>query len=203
MTKDKKKISSNDLKLWYQIADKVEPIKKKDNSDIKNQEQSSIEAGRIVSRDVNQQIIKKKISKDKVAIKLAPSKVPIKKDELLKFTGIHRRLEQKMSRGQIDIDSTLDLHGMTQEEAKHAIINFIKAANKNNLKIILIITGKGTSNENTNINTRNKNRYERGVLNKNLPDWLQMPEIRDYVNGYRYANQKHGGEGAYYILLKA
>ena len=201
MTKDKKKISSNDLKLWYQIADKVEPIKKKDNSDIKNQEQSSIEAGRIVSRDVNQQIIKKKISKDKVAIKLAPSKVPIKKDELLKFTGIHRRLEQKMSRGQIDIDSTLDLHGMTQEEAKHAIINFIKVANKNNLKIILIITGKGISIENTN--TRNKNRYERGVLNKNLPVWLQMPEIRDYVNGYRYANQKHGGEGAYYILLKS
>ena len=201
MTKDKKKISSNDLKLWYQIADKVEPIKKKDNSDIKNQEQSSIEAGRIVSRDVNQQIIKKKISKDKVAIKLAPSKVPIKKDELLKFTGIHRRLEQKMSRGQIDIDSTLDLHGMTQEEAKHAIINFIKVANKNNLKIILIITGKGISIENTN--TRNKNRYERGVLNKNLPAWLQMPEIRDYVNGYRYANQKHGGEGAYYILLKS
>ena len=106
-----------------------------------------------------------------------------------------------MSRGQIDIDSTLDLHGMTQEEAKHAIINFIKVANKNNLKIILIITGKGISIENTN--TRNTNRYERGVLNKNLPDWLQMPEIRDYVNGYRYANQKHGGEGAYYILLKA
>ena len=202
MTKDKKKISSNDLKLWYQIVDKVEPIKKRDNPDIKNQEQSGIDAARIIARDVNQKkIIKKKISKDKVAIKLAPSKVPTKKDELLKFTGIHRRLEQKMSRGQIDIDSTLDLHGMTQEEAKHAIINFIKVANKNNLKIILIITGKGISNENTN--TRNKNRFERGVLNKNLPAWLQMPEIRDYVNGYRYANQKHGGEGAYYILLKA
>ena len=202
MTKDKKKISSNDLKLWYQIVDKVEPIKKRDNPDIKDQEQSSIDAGSIISRDVNQKkIIKKKISKDKDASKLAPSKVPMKKDELPKFTGIHRRLEQKMSRGQIDIDSTLDLHGMTQEEAKHAIINFIKVANKNNLKIILIITGKGISIENTN--TRNTNRYERGVLNKNLPAWLQMPEIRDYVNGYRYANQKHGGEGAYYILLKA
>ena len=202
MTKDKKKISSNDLKLWYQIVDKVEPIKKRDNPDIKDQEQSSIDAGSIISGDVNQKkIIKTKISKDKAAIKLAPSKVPMRKDELLKFTGIHRRLEQKMSRGQIDIDSTLDLHGMTQEEAKHATINFIKVANKNNLKIILIITGKGISNENTN--TRNKNRFERGVLNKNLPAWLQMPEIRDYVNGYRYANQKHGGEGAYYILLKA
>ena len=202
MTKDKKKISSNDLKLWYQIVDKVEPIQKRDNPNIKDQEQSSIDAGSIISRDVNQKkIIKKKISKDKAAIKLAPSKVPMRKDELLKFTGIHRRLEQKMSRGQIDIDSTLDLHGMTQEEAKHATINFIKVANKNNLKIILIITGKGISNENTN--TRYKNRYERGVLNKNLPAWLQMPEVRDYVNGYRYANQKHGGEGAYYILLKA
>ena len=61
MTKDKKKISSNDLKLWYQIVDKVEPIKKRDNPDIKNQEQSGIDAARIISRDVNQKkIIKKK-----------------------------------------------------------------------------------------------------------------------------------------------
>ena len=74
MTKDKKKISSNDLKLWYQIVDKVEPIKKRDNPDIKDQEQSSIDAGSIISRDVNQQkIIKKKISKDKAEIKLAAS----------------------------------------------------------------------------------------------------------------------------------
>ena len=67
MTKDKKKISSNDLKLWYQIVDKVEPIQKRDNPDIKDQEQSSIDAGSIVSRDVNQQkIIKKKSAKTKL-----------------------------------------------------------------------------------------------------------------------------------------
>ena len=67
MTKDKKKISSNDLKLWYQIVDKVEPIKKRDNPDIKDQEQSSIDAGSIISRDVNQQkIIKKKSAKTKL-----------------------------------------------------------------------------------------------------------------------------------------
>ena len=76
MTKDKKKISSNDLKLWYQIADKVEPIKKKDNSDIKNQEQSSIEAGRIVSRDVNQQIIKKKIKISKIGLQYVSPALP-------------------------------------------------------------------------------------------------------------------------------
>ena len=47
MTKDKKKITSDDLKLWYQIVDKVEPIQKRDNPDIKDQEQSSIDAGSI------------------------------------------------------------------------------------------------------------------------------------------------------------
>ena len=67
MTKDKKKITSNDLKLWYQIEDKVEPIQKRDNPDIKDQEQSSIDAGSIISRDVNQQkIIKKKSAKTKL-----------------------------------------------------------------------------------------------------------------------------------------
>ena len=60
-------------------------------------------------------------------------------DEKAEFTGIHRRLEQKMSRGQIKIDSTLDLHGMNQEEAKDATINFVRMAKKNNLNIVLII----------------------------------------------------------------
>tara|TARA_B100000941_G_C28360816_1_gene476883 strand:- start:241 stop:849 length:609 start_codon:yes stop_codon:yes gene_type:complete len=201
MKKNNKKISSSDLKLWNQILDKVEPIKKSGRSKSTNQEDTVIEENIIISRDLSDGNAKKKVKLKKIINEELPNIVSSKySDEKAEFTGIHRRLEQKMSRGQIKIDSTLDLHGMNQEEAKDATINFVRMAKKNNLNIVLIITGKGISKDNTNDGYRT--RFTRGVLNQSLPNWLKLPEIRNDINGYRYANLKHGGEGAYYILLK-
>lgn len=203
MKKNNKKISSSDLKLWSQILDKVEPIKKSGRSKVINQEESVIDENKKITRDVNEQSTIKKRARQKKVINEELPNITSNNDfhEKVEFTGIHRRLEQKMSRGQIKIDSTLDLHGMTQEEAKNATVNFVRMAKKNNLNIVLIITGKGVSKGNTNDEYRT--RYERGVLNQNLPNWLKLPQIRDDINGYKYANTRHGGEGAYYILLKS
>ena len=202
MKKNNKKISSSDLKLWNQILDKVEPIKKSGRSKVTNQKESVIEDNIIISRDLSEQnTVKKRVKRNKIINEDLPNTISNNNsDEKAEFTGIHRRLEQKMSRGQIKIDSTLDLHGMNQEEAKDATINFVRMAKKNNLNIVLIITGKGISKDNTNDGY--PTRFTRGVLNQNLPNWLKLPQIRNDINGYRYANLKHGGEGAYYILLK-
>ena len=203
MKKNSKKISSSDLKLWSQILDKVEPIKKSGRSKVINQEESIIDENKIISSNVNERsTITKKVRQKKVINEVLPNITSnIDTNKKVEFTGIHRRLEQKMLRGQIKIDSTLDLHGMTQEEAKDATVNFVRMAKKNNLNIVLIITGKGVSKDNTDDGYRS--RYERGVLNQNLPNWLKLPQIRNDINGYRYANIRHGGEGAYYILLKS
>ncbi len=202
MKKNNKKISSSDLKLWSQILDKVEPIKKSGRSKVTNQKESVIDENIIISRDLSERsTVKKRVRQKKVINEDLPNTIPNNNsNEKAEFTGIHRRLEQKMSRGQIKIDSTLDLHGMNQEEAKDATINFVRMAKKNNLSIVLIITGKGISKDNTNDGHRT--RFSRGVLNQNLPNWLRLPQIRNNINGYRYANIRHGGEGAYYILLK-
>ena len=203
MKKNNKKISSSDLKLWRQILDKVEPIRKSGRTKVINQEESVVDENKIISSVVSEQSTIKKEIRQKKVINEESSNITsnINSEKKVVFTGIHRRLEQKMLRGQIKIDSTLDLHGMTQEEAKDATVNFVKMAKKNNLNIVLIITGKGISKDNKDDGYRN--RYARGVLNQNLPNWLKLPQIRNDINGYRYANIKHGGEGAYYILLKS
>ena len=202
MKKNNKKISSSDLKLWNQILDKVEPIKKSGRSKVTNQKESVIEDNILMSRDLSEQsTVKKTVKRNKIINDDLPNTISYNNlDEKAEFTGIHRRLEQKMSRGQIKIASTLDLHGMNQEEAKDATINFVRMAKKNNLNIVLIITGKGISKDNANDGYRT--RFARGVLNQNLPNWLKLPQNRNHINRYRYANLKHGGEGAYYILLK-
>ena len=203
MKKNNKKISSSDLKLWRQILDKVEPIRKSGRTKVINQEESVVDENKIISSVVSEQSTIKKEIRQKKVINEESSNITsnINSEKKVEFTGIHRRLEQKMLRGQIKIDSTLDLHGMTQEEAKDATVNFVKMAKKNNLNIVLIITGKGISKDNKDDGYRN--RYARGVLNQNLPNWLKLPQIRNDINGYRYANIRHGGEGAYYILLKS
>ena len=132
MKKNNKKISSSDLKLWSQILDKVEPIKKSGRSKVINQEESVIDENKKITRDVNEQSTIKKRARQKKVINEELSNITSNNDfhEKVEFTGIHRRLEQKMSRGQIKIDSTLDLHGMTQEEAKNATVNFVRMAKK-------------------------------------------------------------------------
>ena len=64
MKKNNKKISSSDLKLWNQILDKVEPIKKSGRSKIINQKESVIEDNIIISRDLSEQSTVKKVSNE-------------------------------------------------------------------------------------------------------------------------------------------
>ncbi len=55
-------------------------------------------------------------------------------------------------------------------------------------RCLLIITGKG--------------RTGASVLRQRFLDWINDPEIRFAVAGYAPANARHGGDGAYYLLLK-
>ena len=79
MTKNNKKISSSDFKLWSQILDKVEPIKKSGRSIIQNQSKSIIDEDDRDSGDVTEQNTKiKKVRQSHV----------IDEKSLVKFTII-------------------------------------------------------------------------------------------------------------------
>ena len=58
-------------------------------------------------------------------------------------------------------------------------------------KVVLVITGKGVRGDG-----------ERGVLKRQVPMWLRLPEFRDMVVGFETAGIGHGGEGAMYVRLR-
>lgn len=60
------------------------------------------------------------------------------------------------------------------------------------MTFVLIITGKGTSGENS----------ERGVLRRQVPEWLSLPEFRGLVVGFEQAHIGHGGAGALYVRVR-
>ena len=59
---------------------------------------------------------------------------------------------------------------------------------------MLVITGKGAA--------RRRSGGERGVLRRQVPLWLQLPEFRPYVVGFEDAHIGHGGEGALYVRVR-
>ena len=103
-----------------------------------------------------------------------------------------RRLKQRVARGREPIDARLDLHGMTQQEAHAALLRFLHRAQASGVKTALVVTGKGGRNADN----------RPGVLKRQVPMWLALPEFRLLVVGFDDAHVGHGGEGALYVRLR-
>src|SRR5690606_37160209 len=52
---------------------------------------------------------------------------------------------KKISKGRVDIEARIDLHGLTQSEAYELLYGFLLAAHSRGLKHVMVITGKGRS----------------------------------------------------------
>jgi DNA-nicking Smr family endonuclease len=108
---------------------------------------------------------------------------------------LSRRAKRNVARGKHEIDARLDLHGLTQSEAHHALLRFLRAASSREARLVLVITGKGKAGA-------DEEGRERGVLRRQVPQWLSLPEFRDYVVGFEDAHVAHGGEGALYVRVR-
>lgn len=109
---------------------------------------------------------------------------------------LDQKLKRKIARGRVDIDATLDLHGMRQPEARSALIHFVSRAYERGNRNILVITGKGVKR------TGYAEFEQRGVLRHLVPAWLREPALFHMVAGVDQAAQQHGGDGALYVRLK-
>jgi DNA-nicking Smr family endonuclease len=106
---------------------------------------------------------------------------------------IGRRERAQLSRGRKQIDARLDLHGMTQTRAHRALSDFLQRAHIDGLSFVLVITGKGGAAV---------AHSGRGVLRRQVPQWLNLPEFRNLVVGFEEAHIGHGGEGALYVRIR-
>ena len=102
-----------------------------------------------------------------------------------------RKAKRRLSRDSGAIQGRLDLHGMTQAQAHDALLGFLRRSQAQGAKIVLVITGKGVRGDG-----------ERGVLKRQVPMWLRLPEFRDLVVGFETAGIGHGGEGAMYVRMR-
>ena len=102
-----------------------------------------------------------------------------------KASGLDRRLAQKLRRGNVPIEITLDLHGMTRVAAAVALRTQIPNYHARGTRCLLIITGKG-----------------KGLLRNDLPMLLGEQALKHLVLGHCLAQARDGGAGARYVLLR-
>ena len=111
--------------------------------------------------------------------------------------GLERRLLRRLASGRIEIQSTIDLHGMNRDEAHAALIRHIEKARRRGEKRVLVITGKGRDSSHAALSHEPP-----GVLRRLLPAWLRGEDLAPQVVAFEAARQRHGGSGAFYIQLR-
>lgn len=104
------------------------------------------------------------------------------------------RILRRLNQGKMEPDQRVDLHGLTIREARVELRRFFTIAIRDESKLLLVITGKGTR--------RFDKAADFGVLRKMFPQWLTAGPYARRVWHYCHAHPRHGGNGAYYVFLR-
>lgn len=114
-----------------------------------------------------------------------------------KAVKMDRKAFDRLKRGKLKPEGRIDLHGMTLAQAGPVLMRFVSESFAKQRRLVLVITGKGKDRDDGGpIPT------PRGVLRRQVPQWLAMPPMSSMVLQIEQAHLRHGGEGAYYVYLR-
>ncbi len=110
--------------------------------------------------------------------------------------GLDGGWERKLSRGSLDPDFTLDLHGATLDGAHARLTMGLSQARAMNARVVLLITGRPRPVEAADRG------HARGAIRAKVVDWLAAGEHAGSIAAIRGAHRRHGGAGALYLVLR-
>lgn len=102
-------------------------------------------------------------------------------------SGLDDRRWRDLRRGRIAPERTIDLHGRRAQDAHAAVHAFLASAYADGLRCVAVITGRGSSTEG-------------GVLRRELPHWLNAPDLRRIILGA--AHPHRANTGSVHVLLR-
>jgi DNA-nicking Smr family endonuclease len=177
----RRELSEEERALWSGITRAVTPLR---------QSKTKAKSGETTKLPVETRRATLRSKPQEPALQARP---PAKTPALV---SLGRRLKQRVARGLDPIDARIDLHGHTQKQAHASLLRFLRRAQADGARTVLVVTGKGTPRGERGPD------IERGVLKRQVPMWLSLPEFRSFVVGFEDAHVGHGGEGALYVRLR-
>ncbi|ACB96674.1 Smr/MutS family protein [Beijerinckia indica] len=182
-------LSEAEIELWHQVARTVVP-----------REGASLPALTIKQQNLEAEAIKPVLPQ--AATPVLPPRAPAPPA----LAPLDPKMRQKLARGRLTPERSIDLHGMFQQQAFVALQNFLVKAQREGIRLVLVVTGKGDGNKGEG---KEAGRFgfsdsarEPGVLRRNVPLWLGGVELRPIVIGFEEAGRLHGGGGALYVRLR-
>lgn len=97
--------------------------------------------------------------------------------------------DRRIRSGRLEPEVTIDLHGFSLSHAHSILATAVRRAFAHHNRVLLVITGKGGTSG-------------RGAIRAALPLWLETADLRSYVAALRTAHPRHGGSGAWYVVLR-
>jgi DNA-nicking Smr family endonuclease len=101
--------------------------------------------------------------------------------------GLDRATWQRFRSGRLPPARTLDLHGLSAQRAFLALSAFLHAAQADSIRCVEIVTGRGSARGT-------------GVLRRELPLWMNRPDLRPLLLGAAYPHPSN--PGAVRLLLR-
>jgi DNA-nicking Smr family endonuclease len=184
MTRRRRSLSDEERTLWSAVTRAIKPLRRrKVPAEPQDEARPAVEPPPVKAP---------KIVMPKPVVQSAPA---ARRNEPPPLAPLGRRMKQKLGRGTEPIDARIDLHGMTQADAHAALTHFLRRAQHDGARVVLVITGKGAR--------PGADPYaERGVLKRQVPHWLESAELRSFVVGFESAGIGHGGAGALYVRVR-
>ena len=102
--------------------------------------------------------------------------------------GVGADVVRKLRRGQWAVQRELDLHGLRSEDAREALVEFLRETRKRGLRCVRVVHGKGLGSPG-----------KTPVLKDRVHSWLMQ---RSEVLAFVQARPAHGGAGALVVLLQ-
>lgn len=94
--------------------------------------------------------------------------------------GIDSATWHRFSAGKLVTGRKLDLHGMTAQRAFHALVAFIRSAHADQVRCVEVVTGRGSGETG-------------GVIRREFPHWLNLPDIRPLILGASHPHALNPG----------
>lgn len=181
--------NDQDADLWAYVTRDVDPIDREQPPDLQESYKT----------DKKQSLNKIEKKQDRPETKRTENVQPGRRET--EYT-IDRRTDQRLRRGQLPIEGRIDLHGFNREQARQALTQFLMEACQDGKRCVLVITGKGLRSGLSERGSDSRLIAEPGILKQSLPEWLREDPLSSVVLAFHKARSKHGGDGAFYVLLR-
>ncbi len=104
--------------------------------------------------------------------------------------GVDRSHLRKLRNGEVARDARLDLHGLSESDAKARVRDTLLRVRDEGGRCVLVIHGRG------------RHSPAEPVLKEALYEWLAEPPLGPVVMAFTSATGGDGGVGATYVLLR-